>query len=271
MRYLLVLFLGALLFLSGLFAQQMTRSRDGDYRLTWQEDFNGHSLDTSSWSYIPRHPWSWAYYLSDDPSVYEVRRGRLRLYARRNQGVAPQDTASYLCGGVYTHGHHTISYGKIEVRARIHGAVGCWPAIWTLREDNRNDIGDKGYQEIDLMEHLHYDKEVHHTVHNYYNLHQNGANKPPKHTVVPCDVEKYNVYTLEIRPGEIIMSINGRETFRYPHDPSLPETQYPFGVPVYLMLDMQVSGSAWVKELRPETFPAWMDIDWVKFYELIER
>jgi hypothetical protein len=34
-----------------------------------------------------------------------------------------------------------------------------------------------------------------------------------------------------------------------------------------LMIDMQVGGD-WVKTVDPKTFPAYIDVDWVKMYRL---
>lgn len=42
------------------------------------------------------------------------------------------DTAKYLTGGLWTKDKHAFHRGRIEVRARLHGARGAWPAIWTL-------------------------------------------------------------------------------------------------------------------------------------------
>ena len=44
----------------------------------------------------------------------------------------PNDTAPYLTGGVYTKGKVGFSNGRLEIRAKLHGATGAWPAFWTL-------------------------------------------------------------------------------------------------------------------------------------------
>ena len=61
--------------------------------------------------------------------------------------------------------------------------------------------------------------------------------------------------------------MNGHDTCVYPKDPlSEAEGQWPFGIDMYLMMDMQVGGS-WVGHVDPKSFPAYMDIDWVKMYK----
>ena len=48
------------------------------------------------------------------------------------------------------------------------------------------------------------------------------------------------------------------------------ELQYPFGeAPFYLLIDMQIGGS-WVGQPNPNDYPSWMEVDWVKMYELVE-
>lgn len=235
------------------------------YTLVWQEDFNGTKLDTTKWSIIPRKPWQPFWWMSSNKSLYDLRKGRLRLYCRRNNGLEPSDTARYLCGGVWTNKKFVVKYGKIEVRARVVGVQGSWPAIWSINYDPENTWGTKTYTELDLMESINRDKTAHQTIHNYYVDIKKGLPHDAYHVEAPIDYRKYNVYSAEILPDRVIMGVNGKTTLVYKKKDI--EGQFPYGLPQILILDMQFGGSKWVGKVDPSQLPAYMDVDRVRVYK----
>ena len=73
---------------------------------------------------------------------------------------------------------------------------------------------------------------------------------------------------MEILPDVLIFAVNGKETFRYPRVKEYTD-QFPYGIESHIMMDMQVyPPDFWSKGVRPETFPAYMDIDWIRVYKL---
>jgi len=73
---------------------------------------------------------------------------------------------------------------------------------------------------------------------------------------------------VEIRPDKIVFSVNGTETLTYPavESEEYPrQIQFPFGVPYYILMDMQIGG-AWVGPPDGSELPVQMSIDWVKVY-----
>ncbi len=60
-----------------------------NYRLVFQDDFEGTSLDTTVWSKIPRGHSDWDRHMSNNLSLYNVDNGILKLYARLNNGIVP--------------------------------------------------------------------------------------------------------------------------------------------------------------------------------------
>lgn len=238
------------------------------YRLAWKDDFKGSELNVAYWDKLYRtSPGSWGMFMSKSDSVYELRKGVLRLYGKTNDGIEPGDTASFLCGGITTRYKKSITYGKIEVRMKMIGARGTWPAVWTMPV-SYDDWKTRRRAEIDILEYLHKNTFVYQTVHTYYtdSLHQ--TTHPQRQAKSPIKYEKYNVYAIEILPSELIFSINGKETFCYPKLQGALEGQYPFGVESYLMIDMQIGGAWTGYDIDKAALPAYLDIDWVKFYEL---
>ncbi len=238
------------------------------YKLVWKDDFKGKSVDSSSWSRLYRtDPGTWGMYMSDCDSLYELRKGVLRLYGKVNT-FEHADTATYLCGGVTTRHKRSVRYGKVEVRMKMVGAKGSWPAVW-LMPTNYKDWEYPKRAEIDILEYTHRNTFVYQTVHTYYTDVLGEKTKPVRQVKSPIRYEDYNVYSVEILPEELIFRINGDVTFRYPNLYCDVEGQYPFGVDSYLMIDMQIGGTGvGDASVVRSTFPAYIDVDWVKFYEM---
>lgn len=250
---------------------QKTDSRDHLYELSWSDEFNTSTLDTTLWSKMKRVKNSrCSMYFTSDERLFEQKKGRLRLFALHNENLIPTDTAQYLTGGITSDGKATFEYGKIEVRAKVKGAQGTWPAIWTLPiESKYRTVKSPYYAELDIMEYVDRNTFAYQTAHNEYTLRDRKNWTRPNHQVKsPVKVDKYNVYSVEILPDEIIFAVNGIETLRYPR---LEEEahQFHYGLESFLMLDMQVNPpKSWSKGVDSTTFPAYMDIDWVRVYKL---
>ncbi len=241
------------------------RGGKNDYELVWKENFRGNVIDTDKWSKIPRGKPDWKRYMSDHESLYEVRKGKLILHGTVNDGIAPNDTARYLTGGIYTKGKFSIRYGKLEVKAKLEAAQGAWPAIWMLPE--KGEWPRSG--EIDIMERLNHDDFVYQTVHTYYTHVLNEKQNPPHTAKAEIDSNGYNIYGVEILPDKIVFSVNGKATHTYPKINTDKEGQFPFGTPYYILIDMQIEG-AWVGKANPKELPVRMMIDWVKVYEFVD-
>lgn len=258
MRYIFIIITLHFLAATAMLAQRPK----GDYELVWEENFRGKHIDEENWSKIPRGRSDWKRYMSDHESLYEVKKGKLILHGVENKGIAPNDTARFLTGGVFTKGKFSIGYGKVEVRAKLEAGQGVWPAIWMLPEEGK--WPESG--EIDLMERLNHDNFVYQTVHTYYTHILKEKKNPPHTAKAAIRPDKYNVYGVEILPDKIIFSVNGETTHIYPKIETDKQGQFPFGTPYYILIDMQIEG-AWVGKANPEDLPVKMMIDWVKVYK----
>lgn len=242
-----------------LFAQQP------QYKLIWKENFRGKKINEKYWTKIPRGGSDWNRHMSSHHSLYEVNQSNMILHGVVNDGVAPEDTARYITGGVYTKDKKTITYGKVEVKARLQGAKGAWPAIWMLPNEGKWPDGG----EIDIMERLNHDSIAYQTVHSYYTFVLKHKDNPKHGGIGKINPDRYNVYAVEILPDSLVFSINGNQTFTYPKIETEEKGQYPFGTPYYLLIDMQIEGT-WVGQADPKEYPVKMEVDWVKMYKLKE-
>lgn len=248
---------------SGLFSCKSSRIHSSEgWKLVWQEDFRQKKgFDTRIWSKIPRGTADWNNYMTDFDSCFAQRKGNLILRGIENHSL-PNDTAPYLTGGVYTKGKKSFSNGRIEIRAKLQGAQGAWPAIWMLPE---NAAWPKG-GEIDIMERLSHDSIAYQTVHSHYTYNLGIKNHPLSHSTGPIKPDYYNVFAVELSPDSLSFYINEIHTFTYPRIQTDKEGQFPYNQPFYLLIDMQLGGS-WVGAVRSKELPVEMWVDWVRFYQ----
>lgn len=237
-----------------------------DWSLVWEENFSGDAIDTTVWKRIPRGKSDWNNYMSPADSLFAQRDGNLILRGVVNR-TEKNDTAPYLTGGVWTYGGKMqfVPPFRVEVRARLHGAGGCWPAIWMLPADPGTYKYPTG-GEIDIMERLNHDTIAYQTVHSYYTLNLKQPDNPPHGgTGAIRGDEEFNDYMVEVMPDSLSFFINGVKSLTYPRISTPLEGQYPFMIPMALLIDMQLGGS-WVGPVNPAELPVEMEVDHVRYY-----
>lgn len=240
-----------------------------EWQLSWSEEFEGPELDSAVWSRTTPGNADWAKEQSPLPELVQFRDGAIVLRGIVNPDTEAQPTR-FVCGGVVSKGKKEVPAGaRIEVRAKLEGAKGAWPAIWLMP----SDFGDEGTPEwpitgeIDIMERLNNNHFVYQTVHSNYTQNLGRTANPKASVTSPIDRDDWNVYGAEIHPDEIVFLVNGEVTNRYPRVAEEADNlQFPFYHPWYILLDMQMEG-AWVGEGDPGDLPVEMLIDWVRIYE----
>lgn len=239
-------------------------SDDSQWELTWCEDFDRPVLDSAVWGNCDRGEADWANTQSADPSLYDISNGCLVL-----KGIVNPDTiadpAPYLTGGVWTKNRKSFAPGKFEIRAKLQGAQGAWPAIWLMPFDRKKEWPDCG--EIDIMERLNFDDFVYQTVHSYYTYVLHHADNPKNTGTAKIKPDDFNVYGVEIFEDKIVFTVNGVHNHTYPRINDGADGQFPFYQDYYLLIDMQLGGE-WVGEVNPADLPVEMQVDWVKHYTL---
>ncbi|MCI6671747.1 MAG: glycoside hydrolase family 16 protein [Prevotella sp.] len=236
--------------------------KERSYSLMWKEDFKKVSLNPNIWQKIKRKATAWACHMSDDTSLYQLKNGYLRLYCKRNTNK--NDTARVITGGITTEHKQGITYGKVEVKARLKGAMGCWPAIWLV--NNGYGLNDPRWAEIDIIERYNHDQKVVMTAHNYYGTMLKKESEQERNVTINVKPEDWNIYAVEVLPNCLIFSVNNVPVKIYERKENIVG-QFPYEDKKYLRIDMQW-GNPWLKDLREHELPAFMDIDWVKFYRI---
>lgn len=254
-------------------------SREGKWELVWEENFDGTQLDTTVWSRTYRGTADWQNTQSLREDLLEVHDGMLVLWGIVNPNpVSPEalvdgqitienDTAQYLTAGVASMNKHAFpAEGRIEVRARLQGARGAWPAIWLMPFERVDEWPHGG--EIDMMERLNFDSIAYQTIHTHYTYDLKKDSIPPHYATIPINVDDFNIYAVEFHKDSVVLSTNGQRSFAYPRlddKEAEAEGQFPFIRPWFMLIDMQLGGK-WVGEVDPKDLPIKMEIDWVRHY-----
>lgn len=236
--------------------------RETDWMLFWSEEFDGDRLNERRWSRCDRGRADWSDTMSKEDRLFELGGGTIKLRGIVNPD--PQtDSAPFLTGGLTSEGKFSFLYGRIEIRARFQSAKGAWPALWMMREDR---TAAESYGELDLMEHLNFDPQVHQTLHSHYTLKIDQTRTPTNHVMAAIDRDGWNTYGAIWNPDRIVFTVNGQPTLTYPRVPEKGVAQWPFDRPFYLILSMQIGGK-WVGAADPADYPAQLEVDWVRVWQ----
>ncbi|GAB3026726.1 glycoside hydrolase family 16 protein [Niabella terrae] len=237
-------------------AQQVTKN---GRQLIFQDEFNGSGqFDTSKWSFAAPGKPAWMLYLKPDTQFARVSEGRLRLKMDKTP-------AGYQSVGIETTGKFSFQYGRLEVRARFNRGKGSWPAIWMMPEFPVA-FGDwPASGEIDVMEHVNNEDQVHQTIHNAAVTDLNSGSSTAT-SQMPYRTEDFNDYAIEWTPEAIIFFVNGISRYSYKKAAGADSRQWPFDQPFYIILN-QSGGAGWPGAITDADLPFWMEVDYVRVYQ----
>lgn len=109
------------------------------YTMTFDDEFNGTSLDTAKWN---DHQW----YENNNPTVnYAVENGALEIWPQRDS------TGNFFDRTLTTDGKFSQAYGFYEIEAKLPYGKGTWPAFWLYGHPCETS-SNTCRPEIDVME-----------------------------------------------------------------------------------------------------------------------
>ena len=261
-------YLGAVVFvLAGLSA--CVNSQNAYNAKVWSDEFDVNGLvDSTKWSYdTTGNAWGWGndelqYYTSKNIKNSEVKNGFLHLKAIK-ESINGKD---YSSARLITKGKGEWLYGRAEIRAKVPGGRGIWPAIWMLSTEN--SYGEwPASGEVDIMEHVGYIQDsVYASTHCQKYYFKIGTQKTKGLSVPDC-AENFHTYAMEWDPEEIRMYCDTTKYFAFKNEHKTFQ-EWPFDKPFYLILNVAVGG-AWggVKGVDSLAFPQEMIVDYVRFYQ----
>ncbi len=252
-----------------------------DWQLVWSDEFDKAGLpDSSKWNYeegFIRNR-EQQYYTRDRAANARVEDGCLLIESRHEKFPNPryradaqndwkrsQEFAPYTSASLTTRGLTTWRYGRIEVRAKLPGGRGVWPAIWMLGA-NRN-AGWPACGEIDIMEFVGHDPDtIHGTVHTAKYNHVKKTQKGSTLKVKAPDAD-FHLYAIEWDADKIDFFVDDTKYFTFKNEHTGTDA-WPFDHPHYLILNTAIGGS-WggAKGIDDSIFPTRFAIDYVRVYQ----
>ncbi|HTN36303.1 MAG TPA: family 16 glycosylhydrolase [Arachidicoccus sp.] len=237
----------------------------GQRELIFSDEFNTPGLpDEKYWTYDTGSSGWGNHELQDytkaDTANAHIRNGRLYIRALKDPSAPKGYSSARL---VMKKGY---KYGRIEIRAKLPGGRGLWPALWLLPDNNKYGGWPKS-GEIDLMENVGYMPDsVFFTVHTEKYNHVIHTQKS-KSVYCPTLYSQFHTYALEWTP-EIMgffMDDALQYSFKNEHKGS---AGWPFDQPFHLLMNIAVGGD-WGGHngIDSSIFPQTMEVDYVRIFQ----
>lgn len=240
------------------------------YKLAWEDDFSYEGKpDENKWMCETGEHWAnneqQAY--TDKPENVCVKDGMLRIRARKE----PFGCREYTSARLSTYGKKSFQYGYFEIRAKLPGGFGSWPAFWMLPDSIKN--GSMGWPEcgeIDMMEHIgRRENKI------WYSLHSgkhNHTRKDTKQYTEIFDFENvcsvFHTYGMEWTQEYVAFYFDEECIHRFSKaDDSEDQTphSWPFDQPFHFIINIAVGGGLG-GEIDDSSLPYELDVDYVRVY-----
>ena len=268
-----------------IYADKLDRSDEG-FKLVWNDEFEGDSLDTAKWSYqygtgsqYGLDGWgnSELQYYTDKEENVRVEDGKLIITAIKEDYEGKPYTSARI--RTITDDKEVLfgtKYGRVEARIKLPKGEGIWPAFWMLPVDTSiyNEWAASG--EIDIMEARgRLPEKVEGTAHYGKNWPNNVYKGEEYFFKDGTDITDYHLYSVEWEPGIIRWYVDNECYFTmdkwYSYGKS-NATDYtwpaPFDVPFHILLNVAVGGTFDPDaNLNKAEFPAQMEVDFVRVYQ----
>ncbi|ADY53672.1 Licheninase [Pseudopedobacter saltans DSM 12145] len=205
------------------------------------------------------------HYTQDIKNV-RVENGVLKISALKED----IEGKKYSSARLVSKGKGDFLYGRFEFRAKLPEGRGTWPALWMLPTDWVYGGWPKS-GEIDIMEHVGYDKNnVHVTVHTEAHNGMKGTQKG-KAKIIDGATADFHLYRVDWTPYAIKGYIDDEKVFEYINEGKGFES-WPFDKRFHILMNVAIGGS-WggQKGVDDTVFPAVMEIDYVRVYRMIEQ
>lgn len=244
--------------------------------LVFYDEFEGEgSLDDEKWHHqvIPPNNGSWynnelQHYTARTKNSY-VSDGTLKIKALKEQYTYNSSTKSYTSARLNS--KYAFTYGRVEVRAKLPGEAGTWPAIWTLGA-NCNETGSyfegqygsgqwPGCGEIDIMEQTGWDKNTT-SSHFHWGDRNTGEYKNIGGTApIENASGEFHVYSMEWTSSSIKTFVDDKLIYELPNS-----SEKPYDHPHYLLLNIAMGGNLG-GAVNSDFQESSMEIDYVRVYK----
>jgi len=275
--------------------QQADAAKDDDdakkakWALVWSDEFDKGRIDPTKWGYDlgnwiidgngnPVTP-GWGnnekQYYTDAKDNSFVRDGKLVIRAEKERISDSLGTYDYTSAKLKTKGLFSKTYGRYEIKAKLPAGKGLWPAFWMLPEEDRYGAWASS-GEIDVMEAWGSKPDrVAGTIHYGENWPNNKYTGKEYHFPEGSTIKDWHTYAVEWEPGELRWYVDGNlyQTQNDWYSKGLnTATNYsypaPFDQNFYLVMNLAVGGWFDGETDASTPFPAEMEVEYVRVYDL---
>ena len=227
-----------------------------DYKLVWQDEFDGAEIDPKSWAC--RHPGPRKDGINDPECLRLDGQGNLVIDIK-------QVGEKFHAGMISTADRKQWKHGYFECRTTMARQPGYWNAFWLMadtvgrasKDPGRADLTREDGTEIDIVEYLQTQGDVVHM-----NLHWNGYGE--LHKSSPGDAfipglreQEYHVFGTEWTSDGYRFYVDGREVWA--------STDAPSDVPEHIILSVEIG--KWAGDIRAAKLPETVKVDWVRVWQ----
>jgi Beta-glucanase/Beta-glucan synthetase len=239
--------------------------------MVWNDEFSNTGLpDATRWGYdVGGSGWGnneLEYYTDSRLENARCENGNLVIEARKEsyQGM------NYTSARLVTSNKGDWRYGRFEVRAKLPGGKGTWPAIWMLPTTwVYGSWPSSG--EIDIMEYVGYDPgNVHGSIHTEAYNHTIGTQKTSTYSVPDAETA-FHTYAIEWTTEKIDFFVDDVKYFSFTNEHTGYKV-WPFDQPFHFILNLAVGGD-WggAEGVDPNIWPQQMVVDYARVYQYITK
>ncbi|MFM8739109.1 MAG: family 16 glycosylhydrolase [Cytophagales bacterium] len=241
-------------------------------KLVWSDEFNVEGiLDSTHWGYDTGSGCpsicGWgnneAQYYTQLAKNVRIQNGLLIIEAHKD----PIGGKAYTSARIVSKHKGDWLYGRIEVKAKIPKGKGTWPAIWMLPTDWKYG-GWPTSGEIDIMEHVGYDRGViHGTLHSKKYNHILQTQQEGKIIIYDCS-DIFHVYAVNWEKDKIDFFVDDKLYHTVKRNPEDNFEGWPFDQKFHLIMNIAVGGNWGGKEgIDDSIWPQRMEVDYVRVYQ----
>ena len=251
--------------------------QEGPLNLVWNDEFDVDGRpDTDKWhhqTYAPNGG-SWfngelQHYVNKASTTY-VSEGTLKIVAKKEPYTTQNRRKEYTSARLNS--KFSFKYGRVDVRAKLPGGEGTWPAIWTLGTNideagnyygsRDGSVGWPSCGEIDILEQNGWDKSQ---VYGYFHwgnpLNQGAYENAGTTTRVNNTTTEFHIYSLIWDENEMKIAVDDVVFFTLSNNPTNPYKNRH-----YLLLNIAVGGN--LGGNVPTSFNTEiMEVDYVRVYQ----
>lgn len=242
------------------------------YELVWNDEFNGTTLDGSTW----KHEVQGAGWVNNELQNYvngsfngepvtEVADGKLYIHCFKQNG-------KIYSGRIYANVSTGWKYGIFEASIKLPKGRGTWPAFWMMPVSV--DWSTEGWPrcgEIDIMEEVGYhanytSSSIHCEKYNHVINTQKTAER-----LTQGAQDDFHTYRLEWTENHIYTYVDGVRLLSFENDGRGDIASWPFAKPFYVILNLAWGGD-WggAQGVDENALPATMEVEYVRVFQEIK-